>query len=81
VESIAQGGTSIITNSRSETIIRSSILAEWGLQRKSALGAKFRRPRSHLGAPKAITAMAHLLARLMYRMLKFGHEYVDKEME
>jgi hypothetical protein len=25
--------------------------------------------------------MAHLLARLIYHMLKFGHEYVDKEME
>jgi transposase len=31
-----------------------------------------------LGAPKAITAMAHRLARLVYRMPKFGHEYVDK---
>jgi len=30
------------------------------------------------GAPKAITAMAHKLARLVYRMLKWGHEYVDK---
>ena len=57
-------------------------MAEYGLQRsKSALGAKFRGPRSHLRAPKAITAMAHLLARLIYRMLKFGREYVDKEME
>lgn len=25
--------------------------------------------------------MAHLLARLIYRMLTFGHEYVDKAME
>ena len=57
-------------------------LAAWGLLRsQSALGAKFRRLRSRLGAPKAITAMAHLLARLIYRMLKFGHEYVDKGME
>jgi hypothetical protein len=29
-----------------------------------------------LGAPKAITAMAHKLARLIYRMLKFGHHYI-----
>jgi hypothetical protein len=35
-------------------------------------------PRGKLGAPKAITAMAHKLARLVYRMLKWGHEYVDK---
>ena len=25
--------------------------------------------------------MAHLLARLIYRMLKFGYEYLDKGME
>jgi transposase len=37
--------------------------------------------RSRLGAPKAITAMAHRLARLVYRMLKYGHQYVDKGAE
>jgi hypothetical protein len=26
--------------------------------------------------PPAITAMAHMLSRLVYRMLKFGHDYV-----
>jgi transposase len=30
---------------------------------------------------KAVTAMAHKLARLLYRMLKFGQAYVDKGME
>jgi transposase len=44
----------------------------------SYLGAQFRRLRSRLGAPKAITAMAAKLARLVYRMLKYGQEYVDK---
>jgi len=44
------------------------------------LGANFRRLRARLGAPKAITAMAHKLARLIYRMLKYGKEYVDKGM-
>jgi transposase len=34
--------------------------------------------RSKLGAPKAITAMAHKLARLVYRMMKFGTEYVER---
>jgi transposase len=64
---------------RASTALR---LAAWGLLRsQSALGAKFRRLRSRLGAPKAITAMAHRLARLIYRMLKFGHKYVDKAME
>ena len=45
---------------------------------KSYLGAKYRRLRARLGAPKAITAMAHMLARLVYRMLKHGEEYVDR---
>jgi hypothetical protein len=31
-----------------------------------------------LGPPKAITAMAAKRARLVYRMLKYGEEYVDK---
>jgi transposase len=42
------------------------------------LGAQYRRLRSKLGARKAITAMAHRLARLVYRMLKYGQQYVDK---
>lgn len=45
---------------------------------KSALGAFYRRQRTRLGAPKAITATAHKLARLIYSMLKQGTEYVDQ---
>jgi transposase len=41
-------------------------------------GAQFRRLRARLGSPKAITAMGAKQARLVYRMLKFGEEYVDK---
>jgi hypothetical protein len=64
---------------RAATALR---LAAWSLIRsKSALGANFRRLRSRLGAPKAITAMAHKLARLVYRMLKFGADYIDKGIE
>jgi transposase len=44
----------------------------------SYLGAQFRRFRTRLGAPKAITAMASKLARLIYRMLRYGQEYVDR---
>ncbi|MEJ2110734.1 MAG: IS110 family transposase [Acidobacteriota bacterium] len=51
------------------------------LRSNTALGANYRRLRTRLGAPKAITAMAHKLARLVYRMLKYGHNYVDKGME
>jgi transposase len=47
----------------------------------SALGANFRRLKTRLGAPKAITAMAHKLARLIYRMLRYGQQYVDKGMQ
>ena len=43
----------------------------------SALGAFLRRKKSHLGAPKAITATAHKLARIIYSMLRYGHQYAD----
>ena len=43
----------------------------------SALGAYYRRIRARLGAPKAITATAHKLARLVYSMLRYGTAYVD----
>jgi len=45
---------------------------------KSALGAYLRRQRARLGAPKAITATAHKLARIFYSMLKHGTQYVDQ---
>lgn len=47
----------------------------------TALGALYRRMRARLGAPKAITATAHKLAKLIYRMLKYGEDYVDKGQE
>jgi transposase len=53
-------------------------LAAYGLQNShSALGAFLRRKKAHLGAPKAITATAHKLARLVYAMLKHGTQYVE----
>lgn len=42
---------------------------------KTAIGAFFRRMRARLGAPKAITAAAHKLARILYRMLTNGEPY------
>ena len=51
------------------------------IRSRSYLGAQYRRLRSRLGAPKAITAMAHRLARLVYRMLKYGQQYTDKGIE
>lgn len=41
----------------------------------SALGAFFRRLKSRVGAPKAITATAHKLAVIIFQMLKNGVEY------
>jgi len=43
----------------------------------SAIGDHFRRMRARLGAPKAITATAHKLARIIYHLLKTGAPYDD----
>jgi hypothetical protein len=57
-------------------------LAAWSLHRnRSALGAYYRRMKARLGPAKAITATAHKLARLIYRMLRFGTTYVDRGQE
>ena len=48
---------------------------------QSALGAFFRRMKARLGTPKAITATAHKLARLIYTMLKHGTAYVQRGMD
>jgi transposase len=44
---------------------------------KSALGGFYRSMRARLGAPEAITATAHKLARIIYSMLKNQTEYRD----
>ena len=41
----------------------------------SALGEFYRRMRARLGAPKAITATAHKLARIIYHLLTTGEAY------
>ena len=51
------------------------------LKSQSYLGAQYRRLRTRLGAPKAITAMARKLACLFYRLLTKGQQYVDKGAE
>src|SRR4029077_19217668 len=45
------------------------------------LGAQFRRLRTRLGPPIATKAMAAKLARLVYRMLRYGMQFVDKGAE
>jgi len=51
------------------------------LRSQSYLGAQYRRLRTRLGAPKAITAMARKLACLFYRLIKHGQQYVDQGTE
>lgn len=44
---------------------------------RTALGAFYRRLRARLGAPKAIAATAHKLARIFYHLWTTGGEYAD----
>jgi transposase len=44
----------------------------------SYLGARYRRLRGRMDGKKAIKAMAHYLARLVYRLLTRGQDYVDR---
>ncbi|NJK42483.1 MAG: IS110 family transposase [Aquincola sp.] len=53
-------------------------MAATSLQRSNtALGAYFRRIARHKGAAVAVFATARKLALLVYRMLRYGHDYVD----
>lgn len=47
----------------------------------SALGAFYRRLRSRLGTPKAITATAHKIARIFYKLWTQGGDYTDPGMD
>ena len=47
----------------------------------SALGAYYRRMKARLGAAKAVTATAHKLARIIYRLVKHGEAYVRQGLE
>jgi transposase len=57
-------------------------MAAQGLAKtKSWLAMFYKRIKSRLGGKGAITATAHKLASLVYRMLKYGREYVKQSME
>ena len=62
---------------RSKTKPSASRVAKALHRSDSALGAFLRRKKAQLGAPKAITATAHKLARIIYSMLRYGKQYVD----
>jgi len=61
---------------RAATALR--VAAQSLCRSKSYLGALYRRFAARLGPSKAITACAHRLARIIYRCIKYGYEYVDK---
>lgn len=47
---------------------------------QSPLASFYKRIKSRIGGKGAITATAHKLACLVYQMLKYGREYVQKSM-
>jgi len=59
--------------SRLATALRMAAQSLYGS--KSHLGEYFRRIRSRLGAPAAITAAAHKLARILYHLITTRHPY------
>jgi transposase len=72
------------TKNRASTALR--VAAASLTHSDSALGAYYRRMRARHGAPSAITATAHKLARIIYFMLKeskpyhdFGADYYEKQ--
>jgi transposase len=57
-------------------------MAAQGLAKtKSPLALFYKRIKSRIGGKGAITATAHKLACLVYRMIKYGKEYVRQSME
>jgi len=74
-------GGKVLRSSTKKTKNRANIALRMAAQSlhhsDSALGAFYRRMRTRLGAPKAIGATAHKLARIIYTMLKYQKEYRD----
>jgi transposase len=77
-----QSGGKILNRHTRKVVNRATVAfrnaARTLLRSQSYLGAQYRRLRTCLGAPKAITAMARKLACLFYRLIKHGQQYVDK---
>src|SRR5215470_12382445 len=64
------------TNNRVTTALK--VAARNLCRSNTYLGAQFRRLRTRLGPPIAIKAMAAKLARLVYRILRYGIKYIDQ---
>jgi transposase len=57
-------------------------IAATSLERsQSAMGGFYRRMKARLGDAEAVTATAHKLARIIYRLIKHGEAYVRQGME
>jgi transposase len=80
-----QSGGKILNRRTRKVVNRATVAfrnaASTLLRSQSYLGAQYRRLRTRLGAPKAITAMARKLACLFYRLIKHGQPYIDKGTE
>jgi transposase len=63
------------TSNRAATAFR--LAAQSASRTQSALGAFYRRIKAKHGAPVAITATAHKMARIVYQMLKHRTPYAD----
>ncbi len=80
-----QSGGKILNRRTRKVVNRATVAfrnaASTLIRSQSYLGAQYRRLRTRLGAPKAITAMARKLACLFYRLIQHGQPYVDKGTE
>jgi transposase len=75
-------GGKVIGRDKRKKKNRAGLALQWAagtlLHSDSYLGAQYRRLRTKLGAPKARKAMGAKLARVAYRLLKYGEGYVDQ---
>jgi transposase len=75
-------GGKVIGREKRKTVSRAGRALKMGastlLRSKTYLGAQYRRLRTKLGAPKAMKALAAKIARIAYRMMKYGEDYVDR---
>ena len=75
----SHGGRTRRSGNRVGIALRIAARSLWNS--KSAMGAFMRRKAAHKGMPKAITATAHRIARMVYFMLKYGTNYVVRSQE
>ena len=71
----------VIARARAGSAIALRLAARSVGKTKTPLGLFYRRIRSRIGGLGAVKATAHKLACLVYRMLKYGEEYVTQSME